>query len=80
MLLKAIGYTGDFAQFGELPEQIQLVLPASGEKSALAMTAPHPSDTAAATPEAFDPYSTMAFQRHMERAPEWFCSLSLIHI
>ena len=74
MLLKAIGYTGDFAQFGELPEQIQLVVPASGEKIALVMTAPQPSDTAAATPEAFDPDSTMAFQRRMERAPEWFCS------
>ena len=23
---------------------------------------------------AFDPHSTQAFQRRMERAPEWFCS------
>lgn len=25
-------------------------------------------------PEPFDPNSTTAFQRRMERAPEWFCS------
>ena len=25
-------------------------------------------------PEPFDPDSTVAFQRRMERAPEWFCS------
>ncbi|OJX35832.1 MAG: hypothetical protein BGO74_10525 [Burkholderiales bacterium 68-12] len=24
--------------------------------------------------QAFDPHSTSAFQRRMERAPEWFCS------
>ena len=24
--------------------------------------------------DAFDPHSTQAFQRRMERAPEWFCS------
>lgn len=40
-----------------------------------AMTTPSPSnDPAAALPETFDPDSTTAFQRRMERAPEWFCS------
>lgn len=38
------------------------------------MTASQPSDTAATTTEPFDPDSTLAFQRRMERAPEWFCS------
>lgn len=46
---------------------------------ALAMTAPLPPPTdnpgPIATPTgAFDPDSTLAFQRRLERAPEWFCS------
>jgi hypothetical protein len=50
-----------------------------------AMTMPRPPDTSSDTPpnvtpgiqpgiDAFDPDSTLAFQRRMERAPEWFCS------
>lgn len=38
-----------------------------------AMTAPLPPEIPAA-PDVFDPDSTVAFQRKMERAPEWFCS------
>ncbi|KRD25263.1 MULTISPECIES: hypothetical protein [Acidovorax] len=37
------------------------------------MTTPPPPDPTA-LPETFDPDSTLAFQRRMERAPEWFCS------
>lgn len=37
------------------------------------MTAP-PPPTAAPPAEVFDPDSTAAFQRRIERAPEWFCS------
>ena len=37
------------------------------------MTTPKRPDSTAPT-DAFDPDSTLAFQRRMERAPEWFCS------
>lgn len=37
------------------------------------MTDPNPSDAPPAF-ETLDPDSTLAFQRRMERAPEWFCS------
>ena len=37
------------------------------------MTNPKPADAPPAF-EAFDPDSTVAFRRRMERAPEWFCS------
>ena len=52
---------------------------AHAQTMALAMTAPLPpptenSDPIATTTEAFDPDSTLAFQRRLERAPEWFCS------
>jgi len=60
--------------FWAVSAQIPLALPASAEKIVFAMTASQPSDTAAATTEPFDPDSTLAFQRRMERAPEWFCS------
>lgn len=33
-----------------------------------------PLAQAPSAPPAFDPLSTTAFQRRMERAPEWFCS------
>ena len=39
---------------------------------ATAMNTPPPETPQ--PPEAFDPDSTVAFQRRMERAPEWFCS------
>lgn len=38
-----------------------------------AMTTPPPTESNP-TAEPFDPDSTLAFQRRMERAPEWFCS------
>jgi hypothetical protein len=38
------------------------------------MTLPPPTDTTPADIDRFDPDSTLAFQRRMERAPEWFCS------
>lgn len=50
-----------------------LALPAPAGTMAAAMTTPLPPDPAA-LPETFDPDSTTAFQRRMERAPEWFCS------
>ena len=34
---------------------------------------PHSAETPS-TDDKFDPDSTLAFQRRMERAPEWFCS------
>lgn len=37
------------------------------------MTSPQHPDTCTPT-DPFDPDSTLAFQRRMERAPEWFCS------
>lgn len=37
------------------------------------MSTPLPHDALSDTP-AFDPSSTTAFQRRMEKAPEWFCS------
>ena len=40
---------------------------------AIAMPAP-PSPEKFPADENFDPNSTVAFQRRMERAPEWFCS------
>ncbi len=45
----------------------------SAETIKPAMTNPKPVDAPPAF-EAFDPDSTVAFQRRMERAPEWFCS------
>ena len=45
----------------------------SAETIKPAMTNPKPADAPPAF-EAFDPDSTVAFQRRMERAPEWFCS------
>lgn len=38
------------------------------------MPTPLPHDPSQHTPPAFDPSSTTAFQRRMEKAPEWFCS------
>jgi hypothetical protein len=40
-----------------------------------AMTTPPASNDPTPLPETFDPDSTAAFQRRMERAPEWFCSV-----
>lgn len=37
------------------------------------MTTPLPPDMPPGI-DTFDPDSTLAFQRRMERAPEWFCS------
>ena len=37
------------------------------------MKAPCPRESSGGTVE-FDPDSTSAFQRRMERAPDWFCS------
>ena len=45
----------------------------SAETIKPAMTNPKPADAPPAF-EAFDPDSTVAFRRRMERAPEWFCS------
>jgi hypothetical protein len=50
-----------------------LALVASADTIALTMTIPQPAETQPTTDE-FDPDSTLAFQRRMERAPEWFCS------
>lgn len=52
---------------------VHLVLPVSPETMLLNMTSSQRTESQQ-TSDAFDPDSTLAFQRRMERAPEWFCS------
>lgn len=75
MVLHADGPCGrvNLVKLNEISVQSPFVATPSAATMMAKTTSSHRSESRQ-TSDPFDPESTQAFQRRMERAPEWFCS------